>query len=80
MLDCMAVDAVYGEPLSSTPCLKRRLTLLSACQPVPTENSESSEKSRVLGWAAVVSPARLSSSDRSFLGLYADSVIGRLWN
>src|ERR1035437_589942 len=46
---------------------------------VATENSESSEKSRVLAWAAVVSPAWISSSDRSFLGLHADSLAGRLW-
>ncbi len=47
---------------------------------VSTKNSERAGKSRVLVWAAVVSPACLSSSDRSFLGLYADSVVGRLWN
>jgi len=34
--DSMAVVAVYGEPVSSTPCLKRRLILPSTCQPVDT--------------------------------------------
>jgi len=34
--DCLAVDPVYGEPLSSMPCLKRRLILPSTCQPVDT--------------------------------------------
>jgi hypothetical protein len=38
-------------------------------RPVATENPKSSEKSRVLIITAVVSPACLSSSDRSFLGL-----------
>ena len=42
---------------------------------VATENSKSSEKSRVLIITAVVSPACLSSSDRSFLGLPTDSVV-----
>jgi len=32
-----------------------------------------------LGWAAIVSPACLSSSDPSSLCLPADSVVGRLW-
>ena len=40
-----------------------------------TKNSKGSEKSRVLILTAVVSPACLSSSDRSFLGLPTDSVV-----
>jgi hypothetical protein len=52
----------------------------SRLKPVPTKNSESAGKSRVLGWTALVSPASLSSCVRSFLFLPGDSVAGRLWN
>ena len=47
---------------------------------VATRNSKFAEKSSVLIWTAVVSPACLSSCDRLFLGLYADSEVGQLWN
>ncbi len=61
--------------------LRARWKLLYETEaPVATENSESGGKSRVLALAALVSPAWISSSDRSFLGLYADSVVGRLWS
>jgi hypothetical protein len=43
------------------------------------KNSESAEKSRVLGWAAVVSPACLSSCIPSSQCLPADSAVGRFW-
>ena len=47
---------------------------------VPTENSESGEKSRVLRRGGRMSPACISSSDPLSLGFYADSVVGRLWS
>ena len=47
---------------------------------VPTENSESDEKSRVLRMSALMSPACVYTCDLSSLGLYADSVVGRLWS
>jgi hypothetical protein len=48
--------------------------------PVATKNSECAEKSGVFGFTDAISPACLSSCDRSFLGLSADSVVGRLWS
>jgi hypothetical protein len=48
--------------------------------PVPAENSENGEKSRVLASAAVVSPACSRSCILSFPFLLADSVAGRFWN
>ena len=47
---------------------------------VATKNSERAGKSGVFGFTDAISPACLSWSDRSFLGVYADSVVGRLWN
>jgi hypothetical protein len=44
---------------------------------VPTKNSKSIEKSRVLGITAVVSPACMRLCVRSFRFLPADSVAGR---
>jgi hypothetical protein len=49
--------------------LANNVTNLLLDPAVATENSERAGKSRVLGWAAVLSPACLSSSDQSFLGL-----------
>ncbi len=51
-----------------------------AMYPVATENSERVEKSRVLGWPAVVSRACSHSCVLSFLFLSADSVAGRFLN
>jgi hypothetical protein len=47
---------------------------------VPSKNSERGEKSRVLGFAAVVSPAWIRPCVRSFWFLPADCAAGRWWN
>jgi hypothetical protein len=47
---------------------------------VATKNSEPAEKARVLGQAAVVSPACLSPCVRSSRCLPADSAVGPFWN
>jgi class 3 adenylate cyclase len=47
---------------------------------VPTKNSESREKSRVLGRTVVVSSVWLSACVPSSPLLRADSVVGRFWN
>jgi hypothetical protein len=56
-------------PRALTACIRKLVVILNAMvkhdtrwSPVPTENSESSEKSRVLRITALVSPACLSSS------------------
>ena len=62
--------------------LEKLAERVTSCGPklVATENSERVEKSRVLGWAAVVSPACSHSCVSSFLFLSADSVAGRFLN
>ena len=51
------------------------------CEPaVPTKNSESGEKSRVLGFTAIVFSACLSMCVPSSPFSPADSVAGRFWN
>jgi hypothetical protein len=48
--------------------------------PVPTKNSESCEKSRVLGFTAIVFPECLNMCVSSSPFSPADSVAGRWWN
>jgi len=47
---------------------------------VAINNSESAEESGVIGFTDAISPACLSSCDRSSVGLDADSVVGQWWN
>ena len=44
---------------------------------VATRNSKYADKSGVFEFVDAISPTCLFSCDRSFLGLYADSVVGR---
>jgi hypothetical protein len=44
----------------------------------PVANSKFAEESGVFGFADAKSPGWHSSCDRSFLGWYADSVVGRI--
>jgi hypothetical protein len=68
-----AVKSLDSFDLTAIPSLNKTL--------VGTENSDSSEKSRVLRITALVSPACVRlSSDPSFRLLPAEFVVGRLWN
>ncbi len=49
-------------------------------RPVATKNPKCAEKSGVFEFTDGISPACLRSCDRWFLGLLADSIVGRLWN
>lgn len=71
------------ELATGTLFIERSRSLRSEGEPktaVPTKNSESTEKARVLRIAAVVSPECTSPSDPRSLCLPADSVAGRLWS
>jgi hypothetical protein len=54
--------------------------ILPAPTLLATKNSESGEKSRVLGFAAVMSPECLSSCVPSSRLLLADFAVARFWN
>jgi len=47
---------------------------------VATKNRKCAEEPGVFEFADAISPVCLFSCDRSFLGLYADSAVGRWWN